>query len=269
MPMRVARIFFAILPFLSGFVACKKVVQVDLNNAAPQIVIEGEVTDMPGPYQVKISKTVPFGSGNNFPPVNGAIVRITDSTTGFTSALLENDSSGIYRTNAFVGQHGHTYLLSVNSEGMSYAASSAMPAAVRLDSVNFVRNLDLNNKPAINAVANFQDPPGPGNKYQFTEFVNGVQVPQIFVFEDRLSDGRYIRNTLYNDTVRLHQNDTVLVRMNCIDRNIYDYFFTLLQISGNGNFQSASPANPNSNLSNGALGYFSAHTVSQKSLVVY
>jgi hypothetical protein len=263
------RIWLAALLFLAGFMACKKVIQVDLNNAAPQIVIEGEVTDITGPYQVRISKTVPFSSGNIFPPVNGAIVQVTDSNTGATTTLVETDSSGVYRTNAFIGQHGHTYLLSVTSEGGSYAASSTMPSAVRMDSVNFVQNLDLNNRPAINAVANFQDPPGLGNKYQFTEFVNNVQVPQIFVFEDRLSDGRYIRNTLYNDTVRLHQNDTVLVRMNCIDKNIYDYFFTLLQISGNANFQSTAPANPSSNLSNGALGYFSAHTVSQKTVVVY
>jgi hypothetical protein len=269
MTMRSFRILLATLLLLSGLAACKKVIQVDLNNAAPQIVIEGEVTDKSGPYQVKISKTVPFSSANIFPPVNGAIVQIADSNTGFTTVLVENDSSGVYRTNAFIGQHGHTYLLSVISGGATYAASSTIPAAVRLDSVSFVQNLDFNNKPAINAVANFQDPAGLGNRYQFTEFVNNVQVPQIFVFEDRLSDGRYIRNTLYNDTVRLHRDDTVLVRMNCIDKNIYDYFFTLLQISGNANFQSASPANPNSNLTNGALGYFSAHTVSEKTIVVY
>ena len=37
--------------------ACKKVIQVDLNNSIPQIVIEGEITNAAGPYLVKISKT--------------------------------------------------------------------------------------------------------------------------------------------------------------------------------------------------------------------
>jgi len=31
-------------------VSCKKVIRVDLNNAASQIVIEGEVTNGKGPY---------------------------------------------------------------------------------------------------------------------------------------------------------------------------------------------------------------------------
>jgi hypothetical protein len=41
-----------------------------------------------------------------------------------------------------------------------------------------------------------------------------------------------------------------------------------MQISGNPNFQTASPANPVSNFDNGALGYFSAHTVSRVKLVI-
>jgi hypothetical protein len=35
---------------------CQKVITVDLNVAAPRIVIEGMITDRAGPYTVKISK---------------------------------------------------------------------------------------------------------------------------------------------------------------------------------------------------------------------
>jgi len=259
---------FLLLSALSAISACKKVIQVDLNNAAPQIVIEGEITNGQNPYQVKISKTVNFSASNSFPPVSGATVQVTDSNNGFAYPFIET-SPGIYLANNFMGVTQHTYQLSVLAEGKTYTASSTMPAPVHLDSISFVQNLDLNNKSAINAVVNFQDPPGLGNYYQFTEFVNNIQVPDIFVFDDRLSDGKYIRNTLYNDTARLHVNDTVLVKMYCVDKNIYNYFFTLFEISGNNSFQSASPANPVSNISNGALGYFSAHTISVKQIIVY
>jgi hypothetical protein len=253
---------------LTGIDACKKVIQVDLNNAAPQIVIEGEVTNGAGPYQVKISKTVNFSAGNSFPPVSGASVQVTDSNNGLVYIFNET-TPGLYAANNFTGVTQHTYQLSVLADGKTYTASSTMPAPVHLDSISFIQNLDFNNKPAINAVTNFQDPPGVSNYYQFTEFVNSVQVPDIFVFEDRLSDGKYIRNALYNDTARLDVNDTVVVKMYCVDKNIYNYFFTLFQVSGNNSFQSTSPANPISNISNGALGYFSAHTISLKQIVVY
>ena len=67
--------------------ACKKVINVDLKNATPQIVIEGNITDAPSVYTVFISKTVDFSADNVFPPVTDAIVTITDSTAHTTEQL--------------------------------------------------------------------------------------------------------------------------------------------------------------------------------------
>jgi len=257
-----------ILFILPATWSCKKVIQVDLNSAAPQIVIEGEITNASTSYQVTITKTVNFSAGNSFPPVTGAMVLITDSNTAKSFNMAEG-SPGVYTTGALQGQPTHTYLLSVTAGSQSYEASSTMPATVPLDSISFVENFDLNNKRGLDAVVNFQDPPGLGNYYRFVETVNGRQLPDIFVFEDRLSDGKYIRQTMYNDTSILHVGDALKVDMYCVDKPIYSYFFSLFQVTGNNGFQSASPANPNSNISNGALGYFSAHTVSTKTLAVH
>ena len=248
--------------------ACKKVIDVDLKSTAPQIVIEGNITDASGPYLVKLSKTVDFSASNVYPPVTNASVYITDSTVGRTEKLFQADS-GMYYTSSIIGVSHHTYGLKVSINGQTYTASSTMPARVPLDSVTFAQNLGFNNQQEINAVVNFQDPLGLGNYYQFTEYVNSRQIPNIFVFEDRLSDGRYIQDPLFNDSSYLQRGDTLILTMACIDKNIYNYFFTLMNVSGNNNFQSVTPANPVSNISNGALGYFSAHTIQQAALTVY
>ena len=87
-----------ILPLMCLFIcSCTKVISVNLNDANANIVIEGVVDDNPGPYQVKISQTVNFSEPNVFPPVSGATVTITDSTTGVTDNLIEN-SAGLYST---------------------------------------------------------------------------------------------------------------------------------------------------------------------------
>ena len=145
-----------------------------------------------------------------------------------------------------------------------------MPLPVSLDSVSFSQLSGFGNK-QIDAIANFQDPAGVKNYYQFVEFVNGTQITKdIFVFSDRLSDGKYINETLYNDTSYLFQGDEVKVNMYCIDENVYNYFYQLVQSGGTGAFSTtASPANPTSNISNGSLGYFSAHTVDSAEAVVY
>lgn len=262
--------YIPVLLFLSTMLySCKKVIPIDLNSANPQIVIVGEITDTTGPYGVTINKTVNFSDSNSYPHVSGATVQITDSNTAMTYSLTESSPGNYYTNGALHGQIGHTYLLSVTSEGKTYTASSTMPAVVALDSITFVANLDINNKKAVDAVVNFQDPPGAGNDYRFIETVNGTPVPDIFVFEDRLSDGRYIRQTLYNAKSALSSGDQLTVDMYCVDKKIYDYFFSLFQVTADNGFQSASPANPNTNISNGALGYFSAHTIRSKTVQVY
>jgi hypothetical protein len=254
---------------LVAMVDCKKVISVDLRDAPSQIVIEGEITNTPGlSAQVRISRSVNFSASNTYPPVSGAMVRLTDSNNGIGALMAESDT-GLYTTRLIVGVPNHVYKLEVTVEGKTYSANSRMPRPVVLDSVTFALNTDFNNKQDINAVVNFRDPDGLGNYYQFTESVRGRLIPDIFVFEDRLSDGKYIEQPLFNDSSYLQRRDTVLLTMNCVDKNVYNYFFSLADVTGNNNFQTATPANPHTNISNGALGYFSAHTTTRVKVEVY
>jgi Domain of unknown function (DUF4249) len=248
--------------------ACKKVIDIDLKSATAQIVIEGNITDAPGAYAVLISKTVNFSANNTYPPVTDAYVTITDSTSHITDTLTQVDP-GVYVTGQIMGFSNHTYYLNVYEGNKVYSASSTMPIRVDLDSISFAENIGFNNKEEINAIVNFPDPAGITNYYSFTESVNNRLIPNIFVFEDRLSDGRYIEYPLYNDSSYLNPGDTLQLTMNCVDENTYNYFNTLINVTGGNNFQAVTPANPVTNLSNGALGYFSAHTTQRASILVY
>ena len=78
------------------FSGCQKVINVDLNEAAPRIVIEGLITDRSGPYTVKISKSGSYFNQPVLPPVSGAQVIITDNISS-TDTLKETEP-GIYIT---------------------------------------------------------------------------------------------------------------------------------------------------------------------------
>ena len=259
-----------ILLLLHSFLACKKVVSVDLRNGSGQVVIEGELTDGTKSCRVQVSRSVSFASDNDFPAISGATVMVTDTNKNRTYQLVETDP-GVYISSDISGLPFHTYHLSVTVDGTEYAAYSTMPQPVPLDSVTFALNTDFNNHKEINAIVNFRDPPGLGNYYRFIEYLDGSQLPDTFVFEDRLSDGRYIEQPLYNDSNYLHRGDTLQVKMYCVDKSDYLYFYSLIQATADGStgYMSATPANPVTNLSNGALGYFSAHTTTQQEIIVY
>lgn len=252
------------------FYSCQKTVTLDLKTAAPQIVIQGEVTNSTGPYTVTINQSTAFYADNTFPAISGAVIKISDDQ-GVTDSLTETSAAGVYTTHSLQGSPGHTYTLSVFAQNKNYSAVSTMPAVVPFDSVTFDHSADFGSK-NIEAIINFQDPAGVKNYYQFIEYINGVQLTNnnIFVFDDRLSDGRYISRTLRNDSSRLVIGDLLEVKKYDIDENVYNYWYQLDQSSGSGAFNTtASPANPTSNISNGAYGYFSAHTVQSKQLTVY
>ena len=243
------------ITFLLG---CKKIIDVKLKDASIQTVITGEVDDGAGPYKVSISKTANFTADNNFPPVSGAFVTITGN--GITDTLPETDP-GLYNTRFLKGVPGKSYTLFVAVEGKEYTATSVMPQYVPLDSVTFVSG---ENK-IIYPVANFQDPAGIDNYYQFIEYIDGKKLSNgrgNSVFNDRLSDGRYISRLLYDDSTDIKSGITLTVEMNCVDKPVYNYLNELGSVSGNagGGFSSPSPANPTTNIAGGTLGYFSAHT---------
>ena len=238
-----------------GF-ACQKVIDVDLNSVAPQIVIEGNISDSPGPYYVTLSKTVNFDQPNTFPPVTGAHVIMSDNVGN--SELLTETSPGTYRTSVIQGTPGRTYTLDVISEGKEYNATSTMPAPVKFDSLTL--DYILNGPDRYWAFkVHFIDPAGVKNYYHFVLMRNSIISQRFFLYDDRIQDGESITYDLIPDT--LYNKDTVVIFLQCIDKGVYDYFRTASQISNGRGSQSASPANPLSNFSNGALGYFSAYSV--------
>ncbi len=115
--------------------SCQKEIQVDLNAASTQLVIEGAITDAAGPYTVRITETMAIGDDNTYPVVSGAQVIISDDAC--TVDTLSEGSPGVYKTRKIVGASGRTYNLAVAVRGKRYTATSTMPARVPLDSLRF------------------------------------------------------------------------------------------------------------------------------------
>jgi hypothetical protein len=238
--------------------SCEKVINVDLKKAEPKIVIEGIINNSGDPAKVTINKSVSFSTPNTFPPVTGATVKVTDNT-GKNYTLTENPA-GTYTNASLIGVEGRIYTLAITAEGKNYTASCKMPQQVNLDSI-FQEKLTFT-RPLIVVTALFDDPAGFGNNYQFIETVNGKRNKTIFILDDLYQDGGTISNQLIDEDAKLKAGDVVQIEMQCVDKNIYRYLRGLEDLQ----FNNSVPANPDSNISNNALGYFSAHT-SQKATI--
>ena len=242
--------------------SCQKVIQLDLSSSSPQIVIEGVIYDQPGPYKVKISKSISLEDGTNvYPAITGALVIIHDNF-GNTDTLKES-SSGTYVTSTLQGVPGCTYFLKVIAEEQTFTASSTMFPVVKIDSIYFKKGSFGNDE---QVTIDFMDPADTTNYYRLVEFVNGKQQESFNVTSDRLNEGEKISYSLMSQGSdnKLETDDNVTLWLESIDEGVYEYF----REAGREGGQSASPANPTSNINNGALGYFNACSVSKKSVIV-
>jgi hypothetical protein len=248
---------FLAIAFLSS---CEKVIDVDIKDAAPAIVIEGIVTNRVDSQVVKISRSALFGQTNVFPAVRGAVVSITED--GRRKATLQESRPGIYVIRNTRGSPGHTYTLKVEVEGKTYTATSTMPTLVRLDTLGLNSSNFFGNTRRTISIE-YQDPAGVKNYYRSLLTVNGKSSKQFFLFDDNFTDGKKISQELFDFDIDLLQGDVAEVELHCVDSLIYRYWQGLDQNQNRGG-ASTTPANPVSNISNGALGYFSAHTRQSK-----
>lgn len=243
----------------------EEIIQMDLNEAPPQFVIEGSLTNEAAPCKVRITRTVNFDQPNDFPAVSGAVVVVSDDA-GRADTLIEKNPGEYESAAVFSGVAGRTYVLQVWVEGHAFAARSSMPDPVPFDDLKAIR-LPFGDTDALVMTPVFNDPAGPGNNYQFVQSNNGVRQPFIFVTDDRNNDGSTISSLLLAPDLETMPGDTVTVEMRSIDRATYKYFVALAASIGNGPNASV-PANPENHFGGACLGYFAAHTVQRRTMTV-
>ncbi|RFM27374.1 DUF4249 domain-containing protein [Deminuibacter soli] len=251
---------------LSGAAACTKVIHTDLRSVPAKYVVEGNVTNLAGPYTVRITQTKNFEEDNTFPGVSGATVTITDVQAAFTETLKEV-SAGVYQTQQLQGKIGSTYQLQVNVGSNVFTASSTMPRQVPLDSI-YVLDQALFGKIAKVIVPAYTDIPGQGDNYHFEQIINGNVDKTIYYGNDDFTDGETNTFSLRRNDPdsTLHVGDHVVIEMQNTDRPVYNYFYSMDQsATGEGN---GIPANPVTNITGGALGYFSAYTSQSRAITV-
>jgi Domain of unknown function (DUF4249) len=252
------------------FPGCQKVINVDLNEAAPRIVIEGTINDRRGPYTVTISKSGSYFNQPVLPPVTGAVAIITDNS-GITDTLKEVNN-GIYISSKIRGIPGKTYSLKVISENQEYEGSSTMFSHVNLDSLTLVRSdpqrFDFggNNQKEIPLEIHcfFRDPLEK-NFYRIKVFRNdSINTQNYRLFDDQYTNGQVTELRV----AHANAGDKYRVELYSLDSKTYGYYRTLEDLIFTNPVFGSTPANPDNNLSNGALGYFGAFAVSVKTIII-
>lgn len=255
------------LSFLVLFFSCERVIDVDLNEASPQIVIEGNLSYNNAELEVQISKTGSYFSATPVEKVENAKVYLENSEGKRVEA--EAFGHGNYKIENYPLQQKMEYRLYVESEGQKYEAKSTLYPSVKIDSLGFEYQPNMRFfEGGYRLLLYFSDPFEEENYYRIKVHKNGEllnDVDDLIVFDDSGLNGKGIQVTLRRQLFDM--GDTAYVQLMSIDENAFLYFTTFRDMA-NTNPGSPAPANPISNFSNGALGYFSAWSFEEKEIII-
>jgi hypothetical protein len=241
------------------FMSCEKEIEIELDTADQKLVIEGAITNEPGPYKVSLTRTVGFSDSNDYPGVGNAIVVISTDTGSLDT--LTYSSNGMYWTNTIVGMPGVVYTLDVFVDGTHYKAQSRMPDLVPLEGIEFIPFAGPGGGDSFSVLPNFIDPPEFGNNYRFIQTINNTVDNSYVIYNDNVNNGLANQRPVFSPTNDIVSGDVVELEMRCVDLNTYNYYFTLSQMAFNGPGGGTTPSNPPSGFSEDVLGVFSAYTI--------
>lgn len=253
-----------------GFGACEDVVEVDLNESAPKLVIEAnflkQVDIDDSILRVTLTKTIPFFDSEPL-FVNNATVTITPENSAVISVPFIED--GRYDLSGIQPEPGVAYTLEITVDGETYNATETLVTGVPLEFVEQKNDGGFSND-EIELKAFFNDPPNDENYY----FFEGLSSRGYLA--DALSDEFFDGNEIFGfySVEDLEPGDQVTFYLHGVNKQFYNFMFILLQQSGDqggGPFETQ-PATVRGNMlnitnpDNFPLGYF---RVSEVSILTY
>ena len=243
--------------------ACEKVIDVDLNESDPQLVIEARLQQGQHDFEVLISQTANYFSDEAPTFRNDAQVRLLDNAGTSIDIPLIND--GLYRANV-EAVSGQTYTLEVTLGDTRYLANAEVPVPVEL------RELEAEFREGGGPIEEgyqiflrFTDDPQRKNYYRQIHAIDGVYElagEDLQVTDDNLFDGsENARLPIFQRA--FDPGVTLTVILQHIDESSFEYLNALSDIIGDDggpNSGSAAPGNPTGNWDGEILGYFGAFT---------
>jgi len=255
--------------------SCTEPVEIKLDNSFTRLIVYGEISTDTAIQKVSLSRSANYFYNKPAEGVSDAVVIISD---GVNEEILSEslESPGTYETSpGFFGIPGKTYNLliqnvDINNDGEAevYNASSYLPFVASIDSIRlqYVKYPFFQGT-EIQLFA--KDPAEYVDFYAFKVVKNGIlqtdSLREINVQSDALFNGSYTNGVAVqylddaNISEKVFPGDTITIEMYGITEEYFKFIVEAQsELFGSNPLFSGPPANISTNISNGALGFFTA-----------
>lgn len=271
---------YLFLFILIGSMSCEQTVRLDTDPIETKVVIEGLVTNDADLNYIRLTSSRDFYSNGLAAGIVDAEVVVNDNEGGQVRYLHNPDNlpelEGVYLPeNEYAGVIGRTYTMTVTVDGEQYTAQETLLPVTPIDSLTVAIDEDEQADPEdegrfYEVLFYAQEPQDRVDHYLFKFYRNGELIKDyeedIYFAEDEFI-GEAIDDLPIAGFYAL--DDLVKVEMYSITREAFIYYNDLFNLlNSDGGMFSPPPANPRTNLTNGALGYFQVSALATEEIVV-
>ena len=275
--MRYIRIIILGIIVVTSFSSCEEVINIEVEQAPSQLVIDGLVTDEDTIHVVHISLSAGF-DGTVPVEVKNAIVEVSDNlgnVYNYTHNPEGYDSlAGYYYSDQkYVGVENGIYQLDVTVGNESFTAVDTLRGVTAIDSLSIrideqAVNDSENDGKIYQVLLYGQEPQETIDFYYFKFYRDSLlEVDNnIYVFDDKV-----LGSSLDGlpSPILFREGELAGVEIYGITRVQFVYLSDLANILNNdGGMFSPPPANPRSNISGGALGFFQVSGLNRASILI-
>ena len=267
--------------FVAVLSSCVERIDINLDESHTRLVVDGSFTTDTIRQKVILTTTTSYYYNQPAPAVEGADIEISDGTDVYD---LREEAPGVYSTEYPVyGIPGRTYTLNIRLASQvggysEYTASAELFPVNRLDSLNLEYHPDWSDNGVWEVKCFVQDPPT-NDYYRFRVSKNNRMLSDSladwFVTDDRFYNGNYAYGApvayLRQNTSEeiLNPGDSVGVEMNSLSKEYAGFIWEAqAEVNGSNPLFSGPAANVRGNISNGAIGFFAAYSISRAYIIV-
>jgi hypothetical protein len=132
---------FVIAAVASLLIACETVINPDLENAEPVLVVDAWLNTRPVRQEIKLTRTQPYFENSAIPGVSGATVELVNVDQARTFSFVESEQGKYFWNpidgNDSLGVPGNKFSLSIQVGSEKYIAESVVGRAPQIDSITF------------------------------------------------------------------------------------------------------------------------------------
>lgn len=284
--MKITKLIYFLIA-LYTFSACEKIVDVDLPSDDPKLVVESQITNKKEVWKVKLSLSQAYFDQKKAENVSTASVNIS-GTDGSNVDLIYADTGLFVSQDSMQCMIGETYTLTINYNGKTYTASEKLANGFPID---LMLSFFLPSTNGFVESGYYIFIQGKENDYKgdsyFWKFYRNDTLKEDFGLlaeNDEFGPVSYLNASIDPDDplkglaenilprpfgFRVNPGDTILLEQYNLSPKYYQYLFDVQnQLNRSGTPFDPPPANPNNNISNGGLGYFSVAHYTSKQIVV-